>query len=216
MANKGFVVALDGPDGVGKTTQVKLLAEYFQSKGRKVHVTRSSGGTLIGEELRKVSLSQQPRPAETDLFISLAMGAALAEDIQKRKAAGEVVIIDRSPLAIVAYNGYGSQLVEIKLAFSACEALVKRWQIDLLLFLTAPGKTIGDRRKKRGAKDYFESKGPDYHKRVLDGYAAGLDFLQKHAELGAKTATIDAKGEIDDIHQKIIKKISSVTKTSAA
>ena len=137
------------------------------------------------------------------------MGAALAKDIEKHKKAGEIVIIDRSPLAIIAYNGYGSQLGEIKLAFSACEALFKRWQIDVLLFLETSVETIESRRKKRGTKDYFESKGPDYHKRVLAGYTAGLEFLQKHPELGAKVSTVDASGSIDDISQSIKTTINS-------
>src|SRR3989344_4667849 len=107
----GLVVAIDGPDGAGKSTQVTLLADYFNKRGETVHVTRTSGGTPIGEELRKVSLNPDlPRSGRTDMFISQAMTQALSEDLAPRKSSGEVIVIDRSPLAIVAYNGYGSQM----------------------------------------------------------------------------------------------------------
>ncbi len=208
MVNKSLVIAIDGPDGVGKTTQVKLLADYFKSNGKTVHVTRHSGGTPIGEELRKVSLSMNPRPAETDLFISLAMGAALAEDIEVRKAKGEIIIIDRSPLAVIAYNGYGRQLENQHLAFSSAEALFKRTQIDLLLYLNAPSEIVEARQTKRGANDYFETQDMAFRKRVIAGYKAGLKFITEHPALGTKVVVIDAKDDIDTIHKLLVEAIT--------
>ncbi len=136
------------------------------------------------------------------------MGAALAEDIQTRKQTGEVIIIDRSPLAVLAYNGYGSQLENQKLAFDACEALFNKWQIDLLIFLSAPASALRERREKRGTKDYFESKGLDYHARVSEGYRTGLTFIQKHPDLGASIVTIDASPSIDEVHNAIVETLS--------
>lgn len=209
---RGFVIAIDGPDGVGKTTQVGLLNEYLLSQKKNVHVTRSSGGTPIGEELRKVSLSAHPRPAVTDLFISLAMGAALAEDLIERKSNEQTIIIDRSPLAIVAYNGYGSALDDKKLAFDACEALFKRWQIDLIIFLDAPVEVILKRRQARKAQDYFENQNDTFHARVHEGYQAGLKFIQnQQARLSTEIAVIDASSDIDSVHRTIVKTIQALS-----
>ncbi len=204
---KGHVIAIDGPDGVGKTTQVSLLAEYLRQKGRIVHTTRHSGGTLIGEGLRKVSLSDVPRPTETDLYISLAMGVALAEDVNKRREMGEIIIIDRSPLAIIAYQGYGGQLEDKQKTFEAAEMLLKAYKLDKLIFLNAPQSVLNQRRHSRGTSDYFEQKNIAYHERVRRGYDAGLAFLKKHSEIGLEVATIDASPDIANIHEQILHSI---------
>lgn len=206
---KGFIIAIDGPDGVGKTTQVGLLRDYFVSNKKRVHVTRSSGGTPIGEELRKVSLSSYSRPAVTDLFISLAMGSALAEDLSIRKKRGETIIIDRSPLSVIAYNGFGSELEDKKIAFDACEALFKRWRIDVLVFLDAPLEVIHKRREARKASDYFENQNDAFHVRVHEGYQAGLEFVQRSGnELATKISIVDASSDITTVQQSIIEKLS--------
>ena len=80
--NQGLKIAFDGPDGVGKTTQVKIAADFL-SKFSDTHVTRAAGGTPIGEELRKVSLGDKPRSPEVNVYLSLAMHTALGQDISK-------------------------------------------------------------------------------------------------------------------------------------
>lgn len=208
MADKrGKVIALDGPDGVGKTTQLGLLADYLRQRGFRVHTTRQSGGTPIGEELRKASLSDHPRSGETDLFISQAMGQALSEDIHNRKAQGEIILIDRSPLAFVAYNSYGSQMTDHEIALRACEKFFMQEEIDTLLFLDAPQPIVDGRREKRGAHDYFETRNTAFHERVRYGYAAGLAFLRQHKELGAKVTVIDAAKDIGSIHEAVIEEL---------
>ncbi len=197
------MIALDGPDGVGKTTQLKLLSEYLQNKGYRTHTARQSGGTPIGEELRRVSLSLVPRSGQTDLYISLAMAQALAEDIAKRKKDGEVILIDRSPITFVAYNGYGSQITDKDTVFNACEQAYKAEQIDLLLFFDAPQAILDSRRQKRGTIEYFEKQGAAYHQRVRQGYKAGLNFLQKHSDLGSSVIKIDASRDINSVHKSV-------------
>lgn len=202
-SDQGLVIAIDGPDGVGKTTQLRLLAEGLRGHRERVHTTRQSGGTPIGEELRKASLSQHERSPQTDLYISLAMGQALAEDITRRKKAGETILIDRSPLALIAYNGYGSRLPAIRTAFDACEQLFKQEQIDTLFYLDAAQNALNARREKRGADDYFEKQNAAYHARVRKGYRAGLNFLKTHPEFGPKIIIIDAGGSIAAIQREI-------------
>ena len=208
--HRGSIVAIDGPDGVGKTTQVQLLKEYFKSLGKDVHATSHSGGTPIGQALRKVSLSDHARPAETDFYISLAMHAALAEDLNKRKRAGEVIIVDRSPLAMLAYNGYGNEMPDKKLLFDTCERMLKELQIDLLIHLGAPANVIDKRRESRGVVDYFESKSKAYHERVRQGYAEGLEFMTRHPELRAKIVRINADGDQATVHQSVVSAIDNV------
>lgn len=207
----GFIIAIDGPDGVGKTTQAELLGKYLKSMGRSFHYTRASGGTPIGEELRKASLSHHPRPVETDLYISLAMHTALGYDLQKRKSRGEIVIVDRSPLAIVAYQVYGNQLKPASEGFEACEKMLRLWKLDALFILQAPQNILDERRHKRDKPtDYFEQQPADYHHRVQTGYNDALKAAEL-LNLPMRIVALDASGSAETIHKNILNKIDLPT-----
>jgi dTMP kinase len=208
---QSFVIALDGPDGVGKTTQLNLLRDFLGAKGKKIHVTRASGGSPIGEMLRSVSLSSLPRPTETDTFISLAMFAALADDVKNHS--DEVILIDRSPLAMVAYNAYGGQLPEKSTSnliparnwvLRTCADTFKTWDVDILIFLDAPQAALNTRRKERQTEDYFENQDEAYHQRVRQGYYAGLEHLESLAGFPTRIRKIDASPDIQTINQSIV------------
>ncbi len=200
---KPQTIVIDGPDGVGKTTQVQLLAAFLASHGANVHVTRASGGTPIGEELRKASLSLHPRRAETDVYISLAMHTELGHDIQQRKKAGEVVIVDRSPLTVIGYNLYGSRLANRQLAYDACTTLLQLWEIDVFVYLDAPQAMLDERRQKRGNVDYFENQDSEFHHRVRKGYEEGLEFLKSSPKYVKHLAEIDGSLSVEAIQKRI-------------
>lgn len=201
---KPQIIVIDGPDGVGKTTQVHMLASFLEASGARVHTTRASGGTPIGEELRKASLSNHPRLPETDMYISLAMHGELGVDITSRRAAGEIVIVDRSPLAVIAYNAYGSNMKDKQPAVDACKMLLKSWDIDTFIFLDAPQTLLDARRKERGESDYFEQQGYDFHDRVRQGYEFGLSLLTHEPKQVGRTITIDASKSVEIIHELIV------------
>jgi len=206
----GLVIAFDGPDGVGKSTQLALTADWLETQGFKVHRTRSNGGTPIGEELRKASLSQNERSALTDVYITLAMGQALAEDLDKRRAAGELCLIDRCPLAHLAYNTFGSQLPDKNMGYTAAELMFKAWRIDILLYFEAPQSVLDDRRKARTDKptDYYEQQGTEYNQRVREGYQAGLKLLKDKPELVGQVISIDATPDIESIQVDVQSKLN--------
>jgi dTMP kinase len=108
----GFLVIFDGIDGVGKTTQIKMADEAMKASGWQTLTTRKMGGTPIGEKLREVMLDPVSRPVETDLYISIAIQSALAKQLEKDKAAGNLILMDRGPISIAAYQVYGSGLDE--------------------------------------------------------------------------------------------------------
>jgi dTMP kinase len=199
--SKGFVIAVDGPDGVGKTTQIQLLKEWFETRGSIVYLTRMSGGSPIGEKLRNVSLSDTPRPGETDFYISLAMIEAALPEIRRHKNEGHIVLIDRSPLAWLAYNAYGSQMDDKSPVEEAIAAYVDKIGMDLLFYLDAPEEALQKRIRTRTDKptDYFEKQPETYRKRVGKGYEHGLALLRKNAV----TTRIDAQKDIQTIQNQI-------------
>lgn len=206
IKGRGFVIAIDGPDGVGKTTQLKLLASYLEKDGRKVHRTRSSGGTPMSAQLRKASLSSAPRQPETDLYISLAMQTDVGIDIQKHAAKGEVVLVDRSPLAIIAYQVFADGLKDKDLGFEACKKMLELWDIDYLIVLDAPESILVKRRRQRAKEDsssannYFEKQPAAYHLKTQDGYRAAAKF----AEPFTNVVKVSAVGTVSDI-QKVVR-----------
>ncbi|MDB5164132.1 MAG: dTMP kinase [Candidatus Saccharibacteria bacterium] len=200
----GLVIAFDGPDGIGKSTQAALYKEYLTQQGYIAHLTAMSGGTPIGEALRQAMLSDNPRPAETDVYISLAMGVALAEDLGLHRARGEICLIDRSPLAVIAYNTYGSQLANKEWGMNAAELLFKRLAVDALVMFTANPATINERRNIRTDKplDFYENKGDAYHQRVNEGYDFGKQFAAK--QLGIHVLDIEAEGPKQQVHRSVV------------
>src|SRR5215472_4112325 len=107
---RGVFITLEGIDGTGKSTQVRLLADYLREGGYRVCSTREPGGTSVGEQMRKIVLA--PRNTELAALAELAlMYAARAQHLQEvvrpALARREVVLSDRYNDASFAYQGYG-------------------------------------------------------------------------------------------------------------
>src|SRR5881275_1319555 len=93
----GLLVVLEGPEGAGKTTQLRLIADWLGSRGRNVVAVREPGGTVVGDEIRRILLDPAsdivPR-AEALLF--MASRAQLVErEIRPALDAGSIVLVDR-------------------------------------------------------------------------------------------------------------------------
>src|SRR3954471_6536725 len=108
MAN-GLLVVLEGPEGAGKTTQLRLLADWLGERGRPVIAVREPGGTVVGDEIRRVLLDPAsdilPR---SEALLFMASRAQLVErEIRPALERGDVVLVDRFFLATYAYQGVG-------------------------------------------------------------------------------------------------------------
>lgn len=201
--NHGRVIMLDGPDGVGKSTQVSLLHNALTSRGYTVHLTRSHGGTSIGEALREVSLSSKDRPALTDFYVSLAIHAALAEELDAQRKAGVISLVDRSPLSIWAYQVYGSGL-DKKTAEPLLREDIDLLNPDLIIVYKASLDVLQSRRPElhSGKSDYFENQPEDYFRRTAEGYA---DAAQR---FGA--TLIEASGTEEQVHQATLSAVNNI------
>lgn len=198
----GKIVFLDGPDGVGKTTQTRELATYLESIGQTVYITRVNGGTDIGEALRNVFLSHAPRPVDTDVYIAMALNAALAQKVNARKSEGVFVLIDRSPATIVAYQGYGSGY-DIQKSVDAAKTAFAMYQSDLTLIYEASTEVLADHYQSRPVienRDYFAAKPSDYLDKVIEGY--------KYAASEFGFPIIDASGTVEEVKQRTLAHIT--------
>lgn len=198
---RGAVICVDGPDGVGKTTEIRLLADELQAQNFEVETIRLLGGSPIGEMLREVDFSPLQRPARTDLHIALAIYYALSPKLNELRAAGKVVLVDRSPLSIIAYQVFGDGLNADE-GYSACGEAMRLISPDLTLLLLAPLNVLTERHAKRHGvenSNYFENQPPEYHERVLDGY-------QKASTVYA-AKQIDAAGPAEAVHEAALKQV---------
>lgn len=209
----GKVIVFDGPDGVGKTTQLELTAGWLREEGYDVHTTRASGGTPIGELLRSVSLSDTPRPVEVDVYISLAMHTAVAKDLAKRRKE-QVVLVDRSPMAVIAYNVFGNKLPDTKLGYDAFEKLTTLWHPDLCVYIDVPQNIADERRAKRNNNqkptDYFENQNHAFHDRVRVGYQKALQLLKQNKAWYGQLEEIDGTPDQESVQnaiRQVVKKV---------
>lgn len=161
-AGRGRLIALEGPDGCGKTTQASLLARRLGAV-----LTREPGGTPLGEALRKLLLSQDG-PGVSPRAEALMMLASRAQHVVSvvapALASGPWVVTDRFEGSTLAYQGYGRglDLDELRQMSSWASGGLRP---DLCLLLECPG-FLGD------APDRFESEDAGFRARVEGGFRA--------------------------------------------
>jgi dTMP kinase len=188
----GLLVMFEGVDGSGKTTQIQLVEKKLGEQGWPVMTRRSPGGTPIGEALRSVMLSPGARPPTTDLYIAMAMQEALLESTDPERQSGSVLLLDRSPLSIAAYQIYGGGIDETS-GWSYVDGYMRRWRPDLVIMYDCEAKeALARAQQKSSHKDYFESMSLGYFERVIQGYHAAAKRYD--------SVIIDANQSIEAIH----------------
>jgi len=194
----GLLIVFEGIDGAGKTTQLELVRRTLEAEGWPVYATRNLGGTPIGEELRKVIKSKLERPATTNLYISVAIQEALVETIKSVRQAGKLILMDRGPLSLAAYEIYGGELDEV-LGWQHVDAGMAAFKPELnIIYNASPRIALQRAHEKSATTDYFESKPADYFDRVAKGYEAAA---QRYA---STTVIIDAGRPVEAVQSETI------------
>ncbi len=197
----GLFVTFEGPEGCGKTTQLRVLATYLRDQGCDVLTTREPGGTQISERVRAIVLDPvhtSMEPTTEFLLFSAARAQHVAEVIRPHLESGGVVLCDRFADSSLAYQGYGYGLdLEVRRAIThfATGGLVP----DLTFLLDLPVE-VGLRRKAGGRGDAWnrmEQKQIDYHERVRAGY------LAMAASEPERWVMIDATGDFPSVQAAI-------------
>lgn len=194
-----FFVTLEGPDGGGKSTHARLLAEHLQSFGLQVLLTREPGGTAIGDAIRQtlMDLGNTGMHPETEFLLFSASRAQLVrERIRPHLDAGGVVVCDRFYDSSQAYQGYGHRLDLA--ALRAITAFATAGLVpDLTLLLDLPAEDGLRRRKQHGGWNRLDAYDLDFHTRVREGYLALASADPQ------RWATIDASRSIADIQADV-------------
>lgn len=109
----GMFITFEGPEGSGKSSQIRLLYDYLLAQGVAVRLTREPGGTPIGDEIRACvhNVQNTAMCPEAELLLYSASRAQLVgEVIRPSLASGQVVLCDRFYDSTLAYQGYGRAL----------------------------------------------------------------------------------------------------------
>lgn len=176
----GVFLSFEGGEGVGKTTQIALLARRIEALGRAVVVTREPGGTPLGRTIRQILVreTEDPPTALAELFLYAADRAHhVATVLRPALEAGRVVLCDRYADATEAYQGHGRGLpLEVVCASNAL-ATGGLWPHRTLVLHLDPEVGVG-RALARGAsgkgprEERFEAQALAFHETVREGYRA--------------------------------------------
>jgi len=206
MADKGFFITFEGPEGSGKSTQVKLLAELLASKRISYILTREPGGTDFSEKVRSIlkdtSLNKVLSLKTEALLFQAARAQHVFEKIKPALDDGKVVICDRYADSSTVYQGVarglGKEEIEALNKFSTCNL-----QPNLTLLMDIDPKIGLSRAHIREncsvQKDRFEEQNLSFHLEIREAF---LKLAKEHSD---RFRVVDASQEVSIIHNQIIK-----------
>lgn len=169
-SNSGIFISLEGPDGAGKTTQLKLLSKYLDSINCQYIITRDPGGTPLGKQIRRIVLhSEGDVSPVTELLLYQADRAQhVSEIIGPALAKGTVVLCDRYVDSTLAYQGYGRN-IDLSLIRQLNEIATGGLMPELTILFDIDTEA-GLSRLHPSGHDRLEREATDFHKRVRNGY----------------------------------------------
>ncbi len=202
---KGKFVTIEGCEGVGKSTQLRLLKEYCETHGINAMFTREPGGCVISEKIRGVILDPQNADMSdmTELLLYCAARSQHTETVIKPALEnGVTVFCDRYSDSTAAYQGYarGIDAITVEALNRAAMCGVK---IDCTVFIDVPPDKGFER--KGGAKqtDRLECETLEFHRKVYEGFKA---IIEKEPE---RFLRFKADGTKYETHAQIVEALSS-------
>lgn len=205
VSKPGFFIALEGPDGSGKTTQAALLAAWLRDHhGLDVVTCRDPGGTDLGDRLRSLLLdrSQIAIDMRSEMLLYMASRAQLvAETIRPALDRGQIVVTDRFLLSNVAYQGFAGGL-----------GVDQVWQVGQiatnglfpdLTFLVDVTLEVAKQRLGTG-RDRIEDRSDDYRRQVRQG------FLDQAQNCRGLLEIIDGSLALDQVQADLRRKTADV------
>jgi len=199
-------ITLEGPEGSGKTSHLKPLAEWLAKEGYVVHTAREPGGTSIGEQIRQVihDLNNMEMHPRTEALLYQAARAQIVEEVLRpRLAAGEMVLCDRYYDSTLAYQGYGHQVIPLDELRQVIRFATGGLTPDMTILLDLDVEIGLARKGKQDEWNRLDAFTVDFHQRVRAGYH---ELLRLEAE---RWVVVDAAQNWDAVHRDL----QSVIKT---
>jgi dTMP kinase len=211
-------VALDGPDGCGKSTQAAALATWLEAEGADVLHVREPGSTPVGEALRALLLSTETGdllPITEALLFSAARAELAHRVVAPALAAGRVVVAERCYLSTAVYQLLAAdRAARAGMDLSWFEDLTRRVQgaclPDTIFVLDVPDDVSARRRGRRtDPADRIEGREDAFHQRVREGYLAA-------AAREPRAVVLDAARSFDELQAELRARVTALAAGGAA
>ena len=197
----GLFITLEGPDGSGKSTQARLLAERLRQEGYPVLETVEPGGTPISQQIRRILLDPangELRPITELLLMFAARAQNVEQSVLPALGEGKIVVSDRFTDSSIAYQGAGHDLgweTVLEVDRIACHGLVP----DLTLCIDIDTETGLARAHSRNQQHEmrYEQQGAEFHQRVRAAYH---ELARREP---SRFRLIDGNGLPEDIAAKV-------------
>jgi dTMP kinase len=190
--------SFDGIDGVGKSTQVRLLCDSLGAHGFDVVACRDPGSTPLGERIRELLLTKDDSTVigrRSEMLLYMAARAQLVDEIiRPALAAGKIVVADRYLLANVVYQGHAGGL-DVDSIWRVGEIATAGIAPDCVFLLDLPLDVAGARIER--SLDRMEGQGDEYRERLRAG------FLAEAARLGQKIHVVNANAPVERVQAEI-------------
>jgi len=195
-----LLVAIEGINGSGKSTQATLLEQYFKDQGNQTLLVREPGGSVLGEEVRKILRhGAMPIHPTTQVALFLAARCQLAQEVIKPAIeAGKVVLTDRWITSTLVYQGYAMAAMSADDIMQIAGLLFGDVHPDITFVLKVPVTETNDRlqKLKGDVPDRFEKKGLQFQQTLADGYSLVAKTYRDHIE-------VDGTGTTEQVQQRI-------------
>ena len=207
LEHKGLFITFEGIEGCGKSTQVKLLEQYFISKEKEVFLTREPGGPKISEKIRDILLEPENKEMlpETEVLLYMASRSQhTGEWIIPLLHEGKVVISDRYYDSTIAYQGAARKLnrniIDIIIDFATFGL-----KPDITFLIDLPAD-IGLSRISKKDADRLERESMEFHQKVRNGFLKIAEYEKE------RYIVIDGRKNIEEIKKEVIKQIENKIK----
>ena len=202
MSNKFIVV--EGSEGVGKSSQIKIIERYLIDNKIDYILTREPGGTSFGESIRDIILNDDNNTEE--LTDSLLFYASRYENYKKiilpALDAGKTVVCDRYHYSTLVYQGIVGNNSSVRAIHEIFDAIYSK-MIDHIIYLYTTPKESFKRISKRSVTDKFESRGLSYLEDLSNAYELVFN--------GMKNITkIDTSKDKDITKDNLIKSLDKI------
>ncbi|WHY77661.1 dTMP kinase [Neobacillus sp. WH10] len=201
--SSGTFITFEGPDGAGKTTIIKLIAQELNN----VLLTREPGGIEIAEQIRRVILDKGNTAMDSRTEALLYAAARRQHLIEKVKPAldkGRVVLCDRFVDSSLAYQGYARGL-GMDEVFTINQFAIEDFMPELTIYFDIEPE-VGLKRinKNKGREiNRLDLEDLDFHKKVREGYHLLMERFPH------RIVRIDASGTVDEVFQKTMQLVEA-------